>query len=256
MTPIRAIIVDDEPPARRRIRRLLADRPAYEVVEECASGAAAVEAVRRHRPQLLFLDVQMPGLDGFGVLSALGPGVVPAVVFVTAYDEYAVAAFEAHALDYLLKPFDDERFEEALRRAELRLRERRAGALRAKLLALLETTSDASRSEPPFAVRKHDRILLVEVDEVDWIEAAGDYVRLHTGDASHLVRSTLHEVEDRLDPERFLRVHRSAIVRADRIRDLRPRSHGDYTLVLRDGTEVRMSRTYRERVRAALDLPL
>ena len=254
--PIRALIADDEAPARRRIRNLLRDRGEYEVVAEAKTGPEAVNAVRTHRPDVLFLDIQMPGLTGFEVLSSLDPAEVPITVFVTAYDDHAIRAFEAHAIDYLLKPFDDERFEAALRYAGRRLRERDAERLSGDLRALLDhSMGDSPPSSPSratFAVHKRDSIELVPADNIDWIEAAGDYVRLHAGGRAHLMRATLHDVEERLDPRSFLRIHRSTIVRLDRIGRLIPRARGDYGVVLRDGTELRLSRTYRDRARAAL----
>jgi two-component system LytT family response regulator len=253
--PIRALIADDEAPARRRIRNLLRDRREYEIVAEAKTGPETVNAVRTHRPDLLFLDIQMPGLTGFEVLSSLDPAEVPITVFVTAYDDHAIRAFEAHAIDYLLKPFDDERFEAALRYAARRLRERDAERLSGELRALLDHSPGDPTSSPArstFAVRKRDSIELVPAADIDWIEAAGDYVRLHAAGRAHLMRATLREVEERLDPHSFLRIHRSTIVRLDRMERLIPRARGDYEVVLHDGTELRLSRTYRDRVKAAL----
>jgi two-component system LytT family response regulator len=254
--PIRALIADDEAPARRRIRNLLRDRDEYQIVAEAKTGPEAVNAVRTHRPDLLFLDIQMPGLTGFEVLSSLDPGEVPITVFVTAYDDHAIRAFEAHAIDYLLKPFDDERFEAALKYAGRRLREREAERLSGDLRALLDHSTahglPSSSTRATFAVRKRDSIELVPAADIDWIEAAGDYVRLHAAGRAHLIRATLRDLEERLDPQSFLRIHRSTIVRSDRIERLIPRARGDYEVVLRDGTELRLSRTYRDRARTAL----
>jgi two-component system LytT family response regulator len=254
--PIRALIADDEAPARRRIRNLLRHRDEYDVVAEAKTGPDTVSAVRTHRPDLLFLDIQMPGLTGFEVLSSLDPAEVPITIFVTAYDDHAIRAFEAHAIDYLLKPFDDERFEAALHYAGRRLRERNAERLGGHLHALLNhAVGDGPPSTPArasFAVRKRDSIELVPAADIDWVEAAGDYVRLHAGGRAHLMRATLRDMEERLDRQSFLRIHRSTIVRLDRIGRLIPRARGDYGVVLRDGTELRLSRTYRERARVAL----
>jgi two-component system LytT family response regulator len=251
--PIRALIADDEAPARRRIRNLLRGRVEYEIVAEAKTGREAVKAVQAHRPDVLFLDIQMPGLTGFEVLSSLDPVEVPITVFVTAYDDHAIRAFEAHAIDYLLKPFDDERFEAALHHAERRLRERDADKLSGDLRALLHhSMGDGPSLSPTFAVRKRGSIELVPAADIDWIEAAGDYVRLHEGGRAHLLRATLRDVEERLDPRSFLRIHRSTIVRLDRIGRLIPRARGDYGVVLHDGTELRLSRTYRDVARVAL----
>ena len=268
MRPLTVVIADDEAPARHRIRDLLRERNTIRIVGECKTGTEAVEAVRGHGPDLLFLDVQMPGLSGLDVLREIGPDTVPAIVFATAYDEYALRAFEAHAIDYLLKPFDDERFEQTLSRVHLRLEERQAAAFQRRLKRLLEgwdsaqgpsserggfPASDpqlfAAASEEVAAripVRKKDVINLLDPGEVTWVEAAGDYVRIHTKGANHLVRTTMAEMETRLDPLRFLRIHRSYIVRLDAIERLVPRSHGDHDAILTDGTSLRMSRSHRD----------
>lgn len=260
---MRTIIADDEAHARRRIRELMKERPEFETVAECATARSAIKAVRSLSPELLFLDVQMPGHDGFGVLRELGPSRLPIVIFVTAYDEYALAAFEARAVDYLLKPFDDDRFHAALDHAATRLREVEAGAFQQRVQAMLEVSPTSERAEVSsqrgasptaerFAVRKRDRIVFVRADDIDWVEASGDYVRLHTADSSFLLRATMREMERRLDSRTFLRVHRSHLVRADRIERMSPDSHGDYSLELRDGTVLRLTRNYRAAVRAAL----
>ncbi|HEX7118234.1 MAG TPA: LytTR family DNA-binding domain-containing protein [Longimicrobiales bacterium] len=251
MDRIRVLIVDDEPPARAKVRRFLAADPEIEVVGEAGSGVEAVEAVAALAPDLVFLDVQMPGLDGFGVLDALGAGAVPDVVFVTAYDEYAVRAFEVHAVDYLLKPVGPDRFQRALGRAKARVRARRDGAddgLDRRLREVLEQV----RARPAYLERllvpDGARSVLLDVDRIDWIEAERNYVRLHVGAASHLLRGTLAALEARLDPARFIRIHRSHIVNADRVREIHPWSHGDQLVVLRDGTELTLSRRYRDRL--------
>lgn len=275
MTGIRTVIADDEAAARSRIRKLLREEQDVTLAAEAASGPETLDAVRRYDPDLLFLDIQMPGMDGFGVLEALldDSSRLPVVVFVTAYDEYALRAFEARAIDYVLKPFDDERFREALNHARQRLRERRSDRIRRQVEALVEEAriggapeGDAEASPPARArpgadgpssipVRRRGRILLVAADDVDWIEAAGDYVRLHAGGETFLVRNSMNEMAERLG-ERFLRIHRSTIVRMDAVKELSPRTHGDYEVVLRDGTRLRLSRSYREAAAKALDIEL
>jgi two-component system LytT family response regulator len=260
-TPIRTLVVDDEPLAREGIRLRLRGDSGFVVVGECGDGAQALETIAEMRPDVVFLDVQMPGLTGFDVVDELGDE-APAVVFVTAYDQYALRAFEVHALDYVLKPFDDERFTETLRRVRVRLAERRAGRLEERLAGLLGDlrmggAEGAPRHYPRrLAVRDAAKIAFVDVDQLDWVEADGDYVRLHCGAASHMVRRTMAQLETRLDPDRFVRIHRSTIVSVDRVRELRPTFHGEYVVVLKDGTRLKLSRGYRPRVQQLLDAAL
>ena len=235
---LRALVVDDEPLARSLVRVLLARDPEVEMAGEC-SGVEAVETVLRTRPDLLFLDVQMPEVDGFDVLAALGSGRAPGVVFVTAYDHYAVRAFEVHAVDYLLKPIDEARFAAALARAKERARTRTADP---RLGSLLEEHARRARR---FLVRGREKTVVVEAADVDWIEAADYYATLHVGGKAHLLRETLTDLARRLDPERFFRVHRSAIVNFDRVREIHPLFRGDAELVLDGGARVRLSRTRR-----------
>lgn len=246
---LRVLIVDDEPLARDRLRAVLAAEPGLLLVGECGDGAAAVEAIRSAQPDLVLLDVQMPGLDGFGVLEAVGADAMPMVIFVTAHDGYAVRAFEVHALDYLLKPFDDDRLRAAVDRA------RHPGVEAAALATRLRALLDQRGAGPPAApyaqrlmVRRGAAIRYVPLDQVEWIEAADNYVRLHGAGSIHLVRMPLRELEERLDPTAFARVHRSAIVRLAAVREIRPWAGGDYLAVLQSGREVRISRTYRGRV--------
>ena len=244
------LIVDDEPLARAGLRSLVEEDPDAELLGECATGVEAVRAIRRLRPEVVLLDVQMPDLDGFGVLRALDRAEWPVVVFVTAYDAYALRAFEVHAVDYLLKPFGDGRAREALARAKDRVRGAELQALSVRMVSLLGGKPD---SPPPAPAREHlrriawrdrGRVAFVAVDEVDWIGAEDDYVRIHARGASPLVRARIGELARQLDPERFVRIHRSTLVNIDRVRELRPAFHGDYTAVLHDGTELRVSRTY------------
>ncbi|MEO8432550.1 MAG: LytTR family DNA-binding domain-containing protein [Acidobacteriota bacterium] len=254
-----AVVADDEPLGRRGIVARLARAKEFEVVAECRSGRETIDAVRRHRPDVLFLDVQMPGIDGFQVVDALSlpESDRPYVIFVTAFDRHAVRAFEVQALDYLVKPIEDARFEEALRRASDAIARRRESEVGRRVAAVVASAGEpaAGRSESregplgaSFAVRDHGRVTFVRHAEVDWIESAGDYVRLHGGTKSWLMRETLTSVARRLPEKRFLRIHRRAIVQVDRIRELRAFDSGDYAVLLRDGTELRLSRTFHDAV--------
>jgi two-component system LytT family response regulator len=239
----KALIVDDEPLARLRLRALLAGEKDVVAVGECADGASAIDEIEAQRPDLVFLDVQMPELSGFDVIEAIGPSRMPLVVFVTAYDQYALEAFRVHAMDYLLKPFEDERFRATMQRARARLDATRQGS-DARLHALVEDIASSRRYIQRLVIRAAGRVYFVRVDDIDWVEAADNYVRLHVGRASHLLRQTLKELEQQLDPEHFMRIHRSTIVRLDRIQELQPWFHGEYIVLLRDGTRLRTSRTF------------
>lgn len=245
---IRTLIVDDEPLGRERIRTLLSDDAEIEVVGECSDGKQAVAAIERTRPDLVYLDVQMPEMDGFAVLDAITGERMPAIIFVTAYDRYAVQAFEVHALDYLLKSFDRERFQAALRRAKEQIRGSREGFWNERLTGLLEDLQARQKRLTRLVIRSAGRIFFLRVEEIDWLEAADNYVRIHVGRESHLMRETLQSLEGRLDPSRFLRIHRSTMVNLDRIQELQPLFHGDYVVKLLDGTELSLSRNYRERL--------
>jgi two-component system LytT family response regulator len=247
-TKIRAVIVDDEPLARERVRLMLAEHPDVEVVAECENGLQAVEAIEELRPDLAFLDVHMPGLDGFGVLDAVGAGTVPAVVFVTAYDRHAVRAFDAHALDYLLKPFDAGRLAVALDRARTAVGAQSERDLERRLEKLLEEMSTRPRFPSRLTVRTGTRISFVAVEEIDWIEAEANYARLHSGGRTHLVRETMSGLEERLDPAHFVRIHRSTIVRVDRIREVEANAQGEYVVILNDDTRLTSSRGYRRKL--------
>ncbi len=253
---IRAVIVDDEPPARENLRLLLEAEAYVEVVAECGSGARAVRAIEELEPDLVFLDVQMPSMDGFEVIEEVGPAKMPITVFVTAYDRYALRAFETRALDYLLKPFDDQRFGEALDRARERMRQRDESDFARRILSLVEDREPRPGRKEGFlthlTVRERDRVVVVDVDEVDRLEAAGDYVEVHVGGRTHLIDDTMKSLEAELDPDRFVRIHRSHIVRVDRIRELQPFFHGDYVVTLADGTELRLARTRRDALERAL----
>jgi two-component system LytT family response regulator len=248
MKRLRVLVVDDERLAREKLRRLLAEEPDVELIGECASGADAVRAIRREAPDLVLLDIQMPGVNGLDVLREVGPAEIGRVVFVTAYDEFAVQAFEVEALDYLLKPFDATRLRQALSRA----RRQAPDHLPERMASLLETIVARERHVRRFLVRCSGRMSFVRVEEVDWIEAADNYVRLHAGRDEHLLRETMAALEARLDPRRFARVHRSAIVNVEAVTELRPLFHGDYELLLKTGASVPVGRSYRDSLFVAL----
>jgi two-component system LytT family response regulator len=259
MDRIRTLVVDDEKPARTRLLELLQREPDIDVVGEARDGREALALVETHAPQLMFLDIQMPDLDGFSVLGAIEPQHLPVTIFVTAYDRYAIQAFEAHALDYLLKPYSDQRFEAALKRVCEFIRSRSATELNARMAGLLEERSSLDAGSgflDRLVLKSGGRVTFLDVSEVDWIEASGVYVNLHVGSKMHLYRSSVAHLLHRLDPKRFVRVHRSAAVNTDRIQELQPRSHGDYTVVLKDGTELIMSRGYRSQFEQWLRQPL
>jgi len=249
---IRVLIVDDEPIIRRGLCNHLAGRDNYEVIAECCNGRSAIEKIEELKPDLVFLDVQMPEVDGFGVIREIGAENMPAVVFITAYDEYAVQAFDVNALDYLLKPFDEDRLLRSLARVEQRLAEPRDEAALVHRLASLVAGQVKPRIADRLAIRNSDRITLLQTEEIDWIEAADNYVEIHVGKQVHLMRETLSNLEQRLQPHRFLRIHRSRLVNADRIKEMHPLFHGEYELVLHDGTHLTSSRHYREVLQSLL----
>jgi two-component system LytT family response regulator len=252
---IRTVIVDDEPLARQRVRRLLEADADIAIVGECADGQQAVADLRKLRPDLVFLDVQMPGLDGFGVVQALDSP-LPAVIFVTAHDRFALKAFEVHALDYLLKPFDKSRFGAALEHAKAQIRQGTTAAVDQRLHELLQTVQSRGPAPERLMVKSAGRIYFVRIADIDWIEAAANYVRLHVGKQDHLLRDSLTALEKKLDPARFVRIHRSTIVNVERIRELQPVFHGDYVVILHDGTELPVSRSFRENLGKSLGHPL
>ena len=263
--PVRTLIVDDERMARKRLRTLLAADDDFDIVGECANGRDAVTAIQEREPDLVFLDIQMPELDGFAVVQAVGVAEMPVTVFVTAFDQYALRAFEAQALDYLTKPFDRDRFQTSLGRAkqqvQLRAAARRASAARAagrddatdgelaeRLVALLAGLERQQHYAERLMVKSAGRVVFLRVDEVDWMEAAGSYVRLHVGRDAHLLHEGIAALASRLDPRRFARIHRSTIVNLDRVKELQPWFHGDAVAILRDGTRLQVSRTYRDTI--------
>lgn len=255
--PIYVLVADDEAPARQRLIDLLAKDAQIAGVAAATDGEAAVEAIEKRRPDLVFLDVQMPELDGLGVIDAIGAAQMPLTVFVTAYDQHAIRAFEANALDYLLKPFSDERFESTMARVKARLDERNYGEFAQRMLKMVA-------GAPPSAERRLDRLVVksagttrfIRAIDIDWIEAAGVYVTLHVGGKQLLYRAALNDLADRLDPRRFVRVHRSALVNIESIVQLEPMSHGEFEAVLKNGARTRVSRTYRALLEKRLGQPL
>ncbi|HEX3126241.1 MAG TPA: LytTR family DNA-binding domain-containing protein [Thermoanaerobaculia bacterium] len=256
--PLSTLIVDDEPLAREGLRMLLAEDPDVSAVHEAKDGREAVAAIRRARPDLVFLDVQMPEMDGFSVVEEIGADVMPAVVFVTAHDQYAIDAFEVNAIDYLLKPVTRERFAQALARAKARLPQspiQPEPEASRQILSLLETLAAPRRQLKRLAVRTAGKTLFVDIGDVDWIEAAENYVRLHVGRASHLVHVAMSTLEKSLDPETFLRIHRSILVNVGRIQELEPSVHGEYVVTLANGVRLRSGRTYHETLKALANNP-
>ena len=242
---IRILIVDDEPLARERIRDLLSRDGDVEVVGECRNGREAVSSVKKLAPDILFLDVQMPGMDGFAVLKALrSEPQLPLVIFVTAYDQYAVRAFEVNALDYILKPFKRQRFEQTLTRVKQQLWSASTDNLGQRTLALLQSLEAKSNYLDRLTIKSHGKVFFVKVEEIDWIESEDNYLRLHVGKQSHLLRGTLSSLEAQLDPRKLVRIHRRVIVNLDRIKELTPWFNRDYHVVLHDGTELMLSRGY------------
>ncbi len=259
---IRTLIVDDEPLARRGLELRLRKHDDIEIVGEAANGRTAFHAVSSLRPDLMFLDVQMPGVDGFELLRALPATLIPLTVFVTAYDQYALAAFAASALDYLLKPVDDTRLDESIARARARLAERKAEDHYERLLKLIATlpnagelklddvpATDATAPMQKLAIKDGTRVLRIDIDSIRWIDAAGDYMCIHAGEETHVLRGTMHDLERRLDAKRFARVHRSTIVNLERVKEMRPHLNGEYFLVLDSGHELKLSRSYRDKVK-------
>jgi two-component system LytT family response regulator len=253
--PLTTLIVDDEPLAREGLRALLSRDPEVSAIREARDGREAVTAIRECNPDLVFLDVQMPEMDGFAVVRTIGAEYMPAVVFVTAHDQYAIQAFEINALDYLLKPVIEERFVKALVRAKGRICVNGAADSTRQIIGLLETIASPPNYLKRLATRSAGKTVFVEVDDLDWIQGAENYVELHAGPTRHLLHVTMNTIEKSLDPEIFLRIHRSIIVNLGRIRDLQPGAHGEYSITLRDGTRLQSGRTYADRLRALANNP-
>jgi two-component system LytT family response regulator len=261
MEPIRTVIVDDEPLGRSRIAALLEEEDDIQIVAQCGDGAEALRVIGESQPQLLFLDIQIPEMTGFELLRSLDRVNPPIVIFVTAHDEFALQAFDVHALDYLLKPFDDERFYQALDRARTHLHDHDATALRHRLRDFLREANGDIGSPPAdrerrrltrIVVKDGDRILFLKVDDIDWIEAADYYAKIHVAGSTYMIRETLANLEEQLDPERFVRIHRSTIVNLDRVQEMQPWFHGAFVVILVDGTELRLSRSRREHLQTRL----
>jgi len=252
-TKIRTVIVDDEELARDRIQALLEQQPDVEIVGVCTDGPSAVETIDRTQPDLVFLDVQMPGMNGFEVVDNLERTKLPAVVFVTAHDAHALKAFEIHALDFLLKPFDQTRFEKALERARGQLTQSKGTTiLDSRLVSLLEELHEERKYSERLIVKSSGRVFFVRTEEIDWVEASGNYVKIHTKSDAHLLRESMKNMEAKLDPKTFVRIHRSAIVNIDHIKELEPWFHGEYIVIMRDGTRLTASRVFSDRLSALI----
>jgi two-component system LytT family response regulator len=249
---IRVLLVDDEPLAREMLREMLQGDDDVEIVGESCNGREALEAIHTLEPDLIFLDVQMPEVGGFEVLAALGKEKAPYVIFVTAYDQYAVRAFEVQALDYLLKPFDQERFDASWNRAKAQLKRDRNGGMDQRIITLLEELKAGNKYLERLVIKAAGRIYFLETNEIDWIEAEGNYVSVHSAKKSHLLRETISSLESQLDPKKFVRIHRSSIVRLDYIQELQPWFHGEYRVILQDGTQLTLSRNHRDKLQEAL----
>jgi two-component system, LytTR family, response regulator len=249
---LKVLIVDDEPAARRGLRHLLSGESDFVIAGECRDGLEAVAAVRALKPDLVFLDVQMPEMDGFGVIEAVGIDEFPALIFVTAYDEFTLQAFDVHALDYLLKPINPERFRRSVARARHQLRAGAAGHIHRQLLDVLQQFRQPGRLER-LAIKLADRIIFIEVEDIDWIESADNYVRIHSQGRSYLMHETLTVLEKRLDPNSFRRIHRSRVVNLRKIKELHPLFHGEYVVVLKNGTELTSGRSYRDALQSLLE---
>jgi two-component system, LytTR family, response regulator len=249
---IRALVIDDEPLARNMIREMLESDPDVEILADCANGREAIAAIKEFSPDILFLDVQMPELGGFEVLESFDPGTVPYVIFATAYDQYAVRAFEVHAFDYLLKPFDRERFDVAWQRAKSQIKLDRADHRDEHILALLEEMRRGPRYLERLVIKNGGRVFFLDVQEIHCIEAEGNYVLVHDGAKNYLLRETISGLQAQLDPRQFLRIHRSAIVKLDKIKELQPWFHGEYRIILENGKQLTLSRNYRANLQEAV----
>ena len=256
ISAIRTIIADDERLARKKLRILLGSESGIQVVAECRDGKQTIAAVHSHKPDLLFLDIRMPEEDGFQVLSRIPPDEMPAVVFTTAYDRYAMRAFEAHALDYLLKPFDQARLHTAVERARTDILKSHDHGLTRRILDLLAEAKTDSRHDPRLVIRTGGRVVFLDLDEVDWIEAAANYVKLNVGKDSYLLREGIGRIWERLDPSRFVRIHRSTIVNVRKIKELQPCDSGEYIAVLKNGKELSCSRGYRPELQRLIEKTL
>lgn len=243
------MIVDDQLMAREVLRRMLRNEPDIEIVGMPSTGREAVEAINSYAPDLVFLDVRMPELDGFGVLAQIDPERMPVIIFVTANDDFALRAFEVHALDYLVKPCTADRFQTALRRARTQILRNQTGVIHRRLSALLADLKAQPKLAERLPVKSEGRIIFVRLTEIDWVEAADNYVKLHVGAESHMLRETMTALEAKLPADRFLRINRSTLINIEQIKELHPMFHGEYVVILRDGTRLTLTRGYREKLR-------
>jgi two-component system LytT family response regulator len=253
---IRTLIVDDEVLARKLIKKLLDRHPEFEMVGECADGREAVSTIKEASPDVVFLDVQMPEFGGLEVLKRLGPKQLPVVIFVTAYDAFALQAFEAHALDYLLKPIDEDRFDQALERVKIYICGHQIGATRDRLIDLVQELTERRQTISRLAVKATGRVVFVKVEEIDWIEASGNYLDLHVGKECYLLRGRVNELEKKLDPDRFFRIHRSTIVNLDRVKEFLPLFKGEGVVLLKDGSRLAASRSCSQKLHQFLEADL
>jgi two-component system LytT family response regulator len=256
---VRTVIADDEPLARRKLRILLDSEPEVKVVAECQNGGQTLSAIRACCPDLLLLDIQMPDLDGFQVLSEISPEEMPVVIFTSSYDQYAIRAFDAHALDYLLKPFDQGRLHQAIERARLELQQSKNREMTHRILELLSLVKSnkppVTEPEERLVIKTKGRIVFLNLDEIDWVEAAANYVRLNVGKESYLFRETISRTSERLNPNHFIRIHRSVIVNIRKIKELIPVNSGEYIVILKNGKELSCSRGYRANVQHIIEKP-
>jgi two-component system, LytTR family, response regulator len=252
----RVLIADDEPLGRARLRMLLAEEPGIEIIAECPDGPATIAAIEKLRPDLVFLDIQMPGGSGFDVIQAVGPARMPFVIFVTAFDRYALRAFDVHALDYLLKPFDRDRFRDAITRARGLIERHSNGDLERRLLELVNDLKPEPQPLERFVIKSGGRVFFLRADDIEWIEAAGNYVKLHVGAETHVFRETMNSLEARLNSRIFFRIHRSHIVNIERVRELQPWFNGEYVVFLTSGARLTLSRGYREKLQDRIGRPL
>lgn len=244
----RILVVDDEALARERACQLLKSDPDIEIIGQCADGQTAVDTILRDKPDLVLLDVQMPELDGFAVVEAIGPEKMPAVIFVTAHEQFALKAFDVHAIDYLLKPYDRERFQTAIQRAKDQLARSKSGELQTRMNALIGELKTQPKTANRLVVKADGRVLLLKAEDVDWVEAADNYIVLHVGTDTHMLRETMNSIEGRLPSGKFVRINRSTIVNLDRVKELQPLFHGEYVVILRNGAKLTLSRGYREKL--------
>lgn len=250
---IRVLIADDKLPAREKIRQMLRQETDMEIIGECAGGLETVSFVKKHKPDLVFLEIQMPGLDGFEILREIEPDKLPFVIFVTESENFAVKAYEVGALDYLLKPFNPERLQTAVQKARQQIETQSNGSLNKLLRAFLDKLPDGKNYPDKIMLKTAKGVSFINTNEVDWVEAAGNYVKLHVKDSGHLLRETMNNIESKLNPDKFLRIHRSSLVNIDRIKELQPLFNGDYIVILQNDRELNLSRNYHDRLQRLFD---